>query len=179
MGRLSDALAAGAAAVARAEVRRASVGAGAGAFALLVPGLSGKRLSAALAAFAAAVPSGAGRVVVADHLPPDLDPRTARQDARTLVFEHLSPMDDLLAHATPAAAVLHRVRRLRLIVARRGVIECRWAGAEAEEIVRAAMAEDLVWYRALPPPLATGDPGGHARTDPASPILFRTIAFRD
>ncbi|MCU0909499.1 MAG: hypothetical protein MUF73_19185 [Rhodobacteraceae bacterium] len=178
MGRFSDALAAGMAAVARAEGRRATA-AGLGAVALLVPGLSGARLSAALAAFAAQVPPGAPRVAIADHLPPDLDPRGARPAASPPAFEHLSAIDDLLAHASPTAARLHRVRRLRIILTRRGIVECLWAGAEAEEIVRAFMAEDLVRYHAPQPPLASGRTPVVAAIDPSPAVLFRPFALRD
>jgi len=184
MGRLSEALSAGAAAVARAEGRRV-VAAGQGAFALLVPGLSGLQLPKALAAFAAAVPVRGACVVVADHLPAELDPRAAGPGASLPGFEHLSPMDDLLAQAGPQAAILHRVRRLQIILARRKVVECLWAGAEAEEIVRAAMADDMSRLVCVQPPLATGPapvPGSDprsARTGHPRPVLFRPLAFRD
>jgi hypothetical protein len=171
-------MAAGAAAVARAEGWRATA-AVSGTRVLLVPGLSGARLSAVLSAFAAEAPGHGARVAVADHLPADLDPRTARPGTALTAFEHLSPMDELLAQATPRAAVLHRVRRLRIILARRGAVECLWAGAEAEDIVRAYMAEDLVAHGALPPPLATRTTRAEVGTVAVPTILFRPIAFRD
>jgi hypothetical protein len=178
MGRWSEALAAGATAVARAQGRQATAAA-AGAHVALLPGLSGSRLAAALGAFAAEAPAHAARVVVADHLPPDLDPRQAAHKWPGMAFEHLSPLDDLLAVATPAAATLHRMRRLRIILARHSAVQCLWAGSEAEEIVRAVMAGDLARHQGPPPPLAT--PGGPSGDLPANPsaILFRPIAFRD
>ena len=178
MGRLSEALAAGAAAVARAEGRQV-VEAGQGTLALLAPGLSGARLSRAMAVFAAAAPTRAARVVVADHLPPDLDPRTGGRGTAGPGFEHLSPLDDVLAQAGPQAALLHRVRRLRIILARRGVVACLWTGAEAEEIVRAVLAEDTVLVGGVLPPLATGLSANPARTGPMAQVLFRPLAFRD
>jgi hypothetical protein len=186
---LREALAAGLAAVARAdgEGPQSHARPGDGALpagvsvALLVPGMSGARLDAALAAFRGASTAAGARVVIADHLPPSLDPRAAARpgggpDAPG--FEHLMPLADLLEAADPAAAVAHLARRVEIILDRRAATWCLWAGSEAEVIVQAIAARIASRLQGVPPlsgPLAAN--GGHAA--PVAQRIFRPLAFRD
>jgi hypothetical protein len=129
MGRIAEAISAGRRAVAQAEARVSSGLAGS-VQALLAPGLSDAALARALAAFGRVVGPDAGTVLICDRLP------GAWAGLRDWGFEHLVAMPDLLSAAPQAPVLAHQVRRLQIILERRGVAHCHWMGDEAADLVR-------------------------------------------
>jgi hypothetical protein len=131
MGRIAEAISAGRRAVAQAEARASSGMAGT-VQALLAPGLSDASLARALAAFGRVIGPDAAAVLICDRMPVSL----AGAGLPDCGFEHLVAMPDLLSAAPQAPVLAHQVRRLQIILERRGVAQCHWTGDEAADLVR-------------------------------------------
>ncbi len=169
MGRIAEAIAAGRRAVAQADVRLSSGSAGM-VRALLAPGLSEAALTRALAAFGQLVGPGAGAVLICDRMP--------GTGLRSWGFEHLVPVADLLSAAPQASVMEHQVRRLRFILARRGVAECHWTGDEAADLVRLLLRRRV--ERGPTPVLIAPEAGGSGGdAGPGDATILRPLQLPD